>query len=91
MRSKLTWFDKYVKSISEYCSTKDIQEMLEVSVLRAREIKKGVLLECASKGIKLYTSYKVPTDLVLDYVGKDTQYFYDKMLQEREVLHYVSA
>lgn len=91
MKRKLSHTEKYVKSISEYSSTKDIQELLEVSVVKAREIKKGVLQLCASKKIKLYSSYKVPTDLLLEYTGKSTQYYFDKMIAEREVLKNVSA
>lgn len=91
MSAKVSARDRYLISISEYCSTKDIQKLLDVSLGFARDIKHQVLLRCISENIKLYSSTRVPTDVVLSVTGKSTQYFFDKMVAESEALKYVCA
>lgn len=86
MKTKISWKEKYIISISEYCSTKDIQRLLEVGSDKAREIKKKVELECISNKKPLYTTTKVPTEALLQYVNKSTAYYYQKMIDENKVV-----
>lgn len=86
MKNKISWKQKYLIAISEYCSTKDIQNLLEVSISKAREIKRNVEIECMNNNIKIYCSNKVPTDVLLDLIEKDTKYFYNKMIAEAKAV-----
>lgn len=81
----IKWRDKYIISISENCSAKDIQKLMEININRAREIKRMTELECKKRNIVLL-SCKVPTEIVLDVIGRDTDYYYRKMIEESKVV-----
>lgn len=91
MRKKLNYREKYLLSISEYLSTKDIQDLLDISVIKARDIKKQAEIECVQNNISVLSSNKVPTHIVLDLIDKDTNYYYRKMQEEAKAVSYVRS
>jgi len=81
MRKKLTWSEKYILSISEYLSIKQIMALRDVGQPAAINIRRRALAYCARNGIEFNTRL-VPTEAVLAVTGHDSEYYYQKMLQE---------
>ncbi len=85
MNKKTSWKDKYLLSISETLSLKDIEKLCDVGS-KASDIRKQALDYCILNDIPIYTRY-VPTEAVLAIINHDIEYYYNRMcLENRAVL-----
>ncbi|WP_294561864.1 hypothetical protein [uncultured Traorella sp.] len=86
MNKKTSWKDKYLLSISETLSLKDIEKLCDVGSSKASDIRKQALDYCILNDIPIYTRY-VPTEAVLAIINHDIEYYYNRMcLENRAVL-----
>lgn len=83
MVKKLSWKDKYTLSLSESLVIKGIEMLLDCGQPQATTIRNETIDYCKKNNIMLIGN-KVPTDVVLQLVGKDRDYFYQRMLDERK-------
>ena len=86
MNKKISWKDKYLLSISETLSLKDIANLCDVGISKASDIRKQALDYCILNDIPIYTRH-VPTEAVLAVINRDIEYFYNRMcLENRAIL-----
>ena len=81
MHKQLTWSEKYILSISEYLSIKQIMALREIGQPSASKIRKRAVAYCVENGIE-FTTRLIPTEAVLAVTGRDSEYYFQKMLQE---------
>ena len=84
MIKKLSWKDKYTLSLSDSLVIKGIEMLLDCGQPQATTIRNETIDYCKKNNIMLIGN-KVPTDVVLLLVGKDRDYFYQRMLEERKL------
>ena len=84
MIKKLSWRDKYSLSLNDNLAIKGIEMLLDCGQPQATTIRNETIDYCKKKNIMLIGG-KVPTDVVLQLVGKDRDYFYQRMLDERKL------
>ncbi len=85
MLKKLTWKEKYILSLSENMSLKDIMRLRDIGQPTAIKIRNKAIEYCIRNGIEFNTRL-VPTEAVLIVTGHDIQYYYDKMVLESKTL-----
>ena len=81
MVKKLSWKDKYSLSLSESLVIKGIEMLLDCGQPQATMIRNETIEYCKKNNIMLIGN-RVPTDVVLQLVGKSRDYFYQRMLDE---------
>ena len=81
MVKKLSWKDKYSLSLSESLVIKGIEMLLDCGQPQATTIRNETIEYCKKNNIMLIGN-RVPTDVVLQLVGKSRDYFYQRMLDE---------
>ena len=84
MVKKLSWKDKYSLSLSESLVIKGIEMLLDCGQPQATTIRNETIEYCKKNNIMLIGN-RVPTDVVLHLVGKDRDYFYQRMLDENRL------
>ena len=84
MKNKASYKERYLLSISETLSLKEISLLLGVGLSTASKIRSKALDYCIVNDIPLYTQ-QVPTEVVLIVTGRSSQYYYDKYLLESKV------
>ncbi len=84
MIKKLSWRDKYSLSLNDNLAIKGIEMLLDCGQPQAMTIRNKTIQYCKDNNIMLIAN-KVPTDVVLQLVGKDRDYFYRRMLDERKL------
>ncbi len=90
MRDSLTWRDRYLLSISEEMTVKDIMALRNVGQATALKIRQKAIDYCLVNNIDLM-GIKVPTIAVHEATKLDIEYYYQKMLLEaraKEVINY---
>lgn len=87
MKKHLSWKEKYILALKEEFTVKDIMQLRDVGQPRALEIRNKAINYCLLNNITLYTR-KVPVEAILEVTGYNLEYYYDKMLKEKEVLQY---
>lgn len=85
MNKKISWKDKYLLSISETLSLKDIEKLCDVGSSKASDIRKKALDYCILNDIPIYTRY-VPTEAVLAIINHDIEYYYNRMCLENRAM-----
>ncbi len=81
MKSKISYKDRYMLSISETLTVKEIGLLLGVCDNKASKIRSQALDYCIMEDIPLYTR-EVPTEAVLKVSNKSIDYYYNKYLLE---------
>ena len=84
MIKKLSWKDKYSLSLSESLVIKGIEMLLDCGQPQATTIRNETIEYCKKNNIMLIGN-RVPTDVVLQLVGKSRDYFYQRMLDENRL------
>ncbi|MBR4470255.1 MAG: hypothetical protein IKS54_02930 [Erysipelotrichaceae bacterium] len=84
MIKKLSWKDKYTLSLSESLVIKGIEMLLDCGQPQATTIRNETIEYCKKNNIMLIGN-RVPTDVVLQLVGKSRDYFYQRMLDENRL------
>lgn len=84
MVKKLSWKDKYSLSLDDNLAIKGIEMLLDCGQPQAITIRNESIQYCENNNI-IRIGNKVPTDVVLKLVGKDRDYFYQRMLDERKL------
>lgn len=82
-KKKLSWNQRYLISISECMTSKDIMNLLDINQRVALSVRKQAIDYCLTNDIEMYGS-KVPTEAVLKVSGKTIDYYYNKMLLENK-------
>ena len=90
MKKETTWTEKYKIALKENLTVKDIMKLRDVGQPRALDIRQEALHYCIAHNI-FVAGQKVSTEAVFEVTNKDLDYYYDRMLKEREVLKYVCA
>ena len=89
MKNKsLLWRDKYILGLKENLSVQEIQQLREVGQPKALEIRSKAIDYCLMNNIPIH-SRKVPTEAIMEVTGYNLEYYYQKMIKEKEVLGYV--
>ena len=81
---KLCWKDKYTLSLKESLTIKDIEKLFDCGQPQAMMIKNKTAKYCEENNLIMIAN-KAPTDVVLQLVGKDRNYFYQRMLDEKKL------
>lgn len=84
MKSKISYKDRYLLSISETLSVKEISLLLGVGSASASKIRSKALNYCIDNDIPLYTQ-QVPTEAVLIVAGKSIDYYFNKYMLEHKL------
>lgn len=84
MTVKLSWKEKYSMCLNENLSIKDIMMLMECGQPKATLIRNKSIAFCDENSI-IRIGNKVPTDVVLQLVGKSRDYYYQRMLDERKL------
>ena len=84
MVKKLSWEEKYSLSLNDNLAIKGIEMLLDCGQPQAMTIRNESIRYCEDNNI-IRIGNKVPTDVVLLLVGKDRDYFYRRMLDERKL------
>ena len=84
MIKKLSWKDKYTLSLSDSLVIKGIEMLLDCGQPQATTIRNETIEYCKKNNIMLIGN-RVPTDVVLQLVGKSRDYFYQRMLDENRL------
>lgn len=86
MTSKVSWRDKYVLSISESLSNKEISMLCGVGETKASYIRRKAEQYCIENDIPLMGK-RIPTEAVLAVINHDIDYYSHRMqLENRLVL-----
>lgn len=80
----IKWSDKYRITLQEEVSIREIMKLCSVGQPRAMAIRNEAIEYCIKNNIKVGCK-RVPTNVVLDVLNKDIDYYYKKMMQEHEV------
>lgn len=78
-----SWKERYLLSLTEEMSAKDIMRLRGVNNKEALRIRKESIEYCKKNGIRI-VGQKVPTEAVLKVTGKDIDYYYSRMLLEQK-------
>ncbi len=81
---KLCWKEKYTLSLKDSLTIKDIEKLFDCGQPQAMLIKNKTARFCEENNVMMIGN-KVPTDVVLQLVGKNREYFYQRMLDERKL------
>ena len=84
MESLLSWRDKYSLCLNDNLSIKDIMKLLDCGQPHATMLREKSIIYCENHNIQRIRN-KVPTDVILQLVGKDREYFYRRMLDEKRL------
>lgn len=81
MKNKTTWKDRYLISISEDCTIKDIMLLRNCGEPTATKIRDDCRDYCIANDIE-FNMRKIPTCSVLAVTNKDIEYYYNQMMLE---------
>ena len=84
---QLSWSEKYMLSLTEEMTGKDIMKLRGVSFSKAQTIRNKAVEYCLIHDIEIGAK-KVPTEVVLIVTGHDINYYYEKMLLEAKQVRY---
>lgn len=82
----MTWQERAHLALKEELTVKEISQLLDVGLRRARDKRKALLEHCLVNDIKLPSERKSPTSLLLELEGKDINYYLEKARLERKLL-----
>lgn len=82
----MSWLRKYELLLKEYLISKDINEITGWNYTLTRKWRIEFLAKLKSNGIELSNQNKIPTELFLEEIGKDIEYFEEKMEQEYKLV-----
>lgn len=81
--SRASWNDRYKISISEFISIKDIMLLRDCGRNAATKIRQDAIKYCLLNNIYIY-GRNIPTEAVLMVTNRNIEYYYNKMLLERQ-------
>ena len=81
MKCKAEWYERYVLSISEELTVKEIMTLRGVGQATALKIRKKAIKYCLMNDIDIM-GIRTPTIAVLEVTRLDIQYYYDKLVLE---------
>lgn len=82
----MNWRDKYELALQEEMTIKDIMMLRDCGHPRASEIRNNCIKYALQNGICIKGRY-IPTELIFQVTGRDLDFYYQKMLQERQIKH----
>ena len=85
MIKKLSWSDKYLLSLKEEFTLKEIAQLRDVGLSSASRIRQEAINYCLKNDIPIVSRF-VPSIAVLEVTKKGIDYYYDKMILERKAL-----
>lgn len=83
VNNQISWADKYLLSLQEEVTYREIMQLRSCGHQTALEIRKKAIEYCIENSIE-YSMRKVPTIAVLKVIGHDIDYYYEKMIQEHK-------
>lgn len=81
---KISWYEKYLLTLEESLTIKEIMNLRGVGQSTAVEIRKQAIEFCLMNNI-FVGAQKTPTMAVLQVTGYSQEYYYNQMLKEAEV------
>lgn len=78
----MKWVDKYEILLKEDLGTMDIMRVFGKNHNDARALRIEILGSLKNRGVQIPNRMRIPTDIVLEHIGKDMKYFEQKMKQE---------
>ena len=81
--SRASWCERYLISISEFISIKGIMLLRDCGQTAASKIRQEAIKYCITNNIEIY-GRNIPTEAVLIVTNRDIEYYYGKMLLERQ-------
>ena len=81
MKNKITWKEKYAISLNDELSTKDICLLFDIGRPKAASLR-NMALEAEGRDFKNRTE-RASTTTILQLMGKEKQYFLNKMKEEK--------
>lgn len=85
MINKITWADKYALALQEELTVNEIMLLRSIGQHRALKIRKEAIDYCLKNNIEI-SAKRIPTEAILIVTNLDISYYYNKMLQEAEML-----
>lgn len=82
MENSVKWLEKYLLSLEDFLSQRDIMKLFSCTQSRANAIRQKAIEYCLINDIYYYS--KVPSEAVFEVTGKDSNYFYDKAVKEKQ-------
>lgn len=83
--NSLSWREKYKLALKEALTIKEIMLLRECGQPKATKIRDDSIRYCEDNNIETNVR-RVSTEAVFKITGFDLQYYYDKMMQERNYL-----
>ncbi|QIK56630.1 hypothetical protein G7059_01600 [Erysipelothrix sp. HDW6A] len=85
----MKWLEKYEVLVNnEELNTEHLKLFVGKVHRVARQYRIDLVAELEQKGIKLANPMLIPTELFLEHIGKDMNYFETKMKQEAKIAKY---
>ena len=81
MEQRATWKDRYLLSLKEELTIKEMMLLLDCGEPRAVKIRDDCRAYCVANDI-IFFLRKIPTESIFAVTNKDIDYYYDKMLKE---------
>lgn len=85
MRTTLSWREKYRLALQETLSIKEIMLLRECGQPKAIKLRNEAIDYCIGNSID-FDSKRIPTSIIFKVTNLDLDYYYNKMLQEKELL-----
>lgn len=85
MKNELSWKEKYVLSLKESYTLKDIMMLRNCGMPTAREIRKNAIKYCLENNLE-YSTKSVPSEAVHHATGKNIEYYYQKYSMLKKIL-----
>lgn len=82
--TKISWYEKYLLTLEENLTVKEIMNLRSVGQSTALEIRKKAIEFCIMNEIA-FGAQKTPTYAVLSVTEHGQEYYYEQMLKEAEV------
>lgn len=77
----LSWKEKYLLSLNETLTLKQIMLLRSCGMPKARKLRQEVIEYCLIHNIKI-ESKGIPSEVLFEITGLNVQYYFDKMQKE---------
>lgn len=85
MKKCITWKDKYSLSLKENLTLNEIMRLRDCGKPKARELRNLAIEYCIRENIE-YGSKSIPTEAILEVTHRDIDFYFDKMMKEKEII-----
>lgn len=81
----MKWLERYEILLEDRLNTEQMKKILGKGHNSVRKFRIEMIAELELKGIKLANPMLIPTELFLEHIGKDMEYYEHKMIKEAEI------